>query len=275
MGGRGYGAGMPPIRQRQAAAPAVGDAVDALVAGWRARRDDLDVSCVEVVARLGRVRGLMEQSMEAVFAGFGLTAAGFSALAAVARLEGDDGVPQVRLMRELGLTSGTVSVRIDRLVADGLAVRGPDPDDRRGTRIRLTERGRALFERAAPAHLENERRLLAALSAGEREHLAGLLRILLLDLEGPRGDDPAAAFGLVVAPAHETAALRAATGLPACEGLLVREVLPDGPGARAGVLAGDVLCAVGDAPVRSIADLAPPPPGPLTVVRGGRRVRLG
>jgi DNA-binding MarR family transcriptional regulator len=164
------------------------DAVDAIVDGWRASRPGLDVTPIQVILRIGRIRAAVERATEETFARFGLTAATFTALAAIARLEGDHGVAQTRLMRELKLTSGTVSVRVDRLVADGLAVRAPDPDDGRGTLVSLTAHGRDLFERAAPAHLDTERRLLAALSPADQQRLADLLRVLLVDLEGPAGD---------------------------------------------------------------------------------------
>jgi DNA-binding MarR family transcriptional regulator len=233
------------------------DSVDAIVDGWRAVRDDLDVSPVAVVARLSRTRAVLDQELESLFADFGLTTASFAALAAVARLGGETGVTQVRLMRELRLTSGTISVRIDRLVADGLVARRVDPDDRRGTRISLTAAGRDLFERAAPAHLDNERRLLSALDPDEQRTLAGLLRKLLIDLENgaASGDDPARRLGLGLMPAHATVAMRRAVGLPECAGLLVRTVDRDGPAARAGVAAGDVLVRLGGHDVPSLVAL--------------------
>jgi DNA-binding MarR family transcriptional regulator len=243
--------GEPPQR------PGPRDAVDDLVGGWRAVRSDLDVTPVEVVARLSRLRVIIEQHMEALFAEFDLTAASFSALAAIARLEGPDGVAQVTLMRELRLTSGTISVRIDRLVADGLARREADPDDRRGARITLTARGRDTFERAAPAHLDNERRLLAALSPDEQGALAGLLRKLLIDLDGAgaSGPDPARRLGATLASAHETGVMRRAVGLADRPGLLVRAVDRDGPAALGGVVSGDLVVAVGGRDVRSLMDV--------------------
>jgi DNA-binding MarR family transcriptional regulator len=84
-------------------------------------------------------------------------------------------------MRVLSLTPGTVSARIDRLVAEGLVGREADPGDRRTVLVRLTDRGRTAFESVVHAHLETERRLLGALDETEREALAGLLRRLVLD----------------------------------------------------------------------------------------------
>lgn len=152
-------------------------------------------------------------------------------------------------------------VRIDRLVADGLARRHPDPDDRRGTRITLTSRGREAFESAAPAHLANEGRLLSALSPDEQRTLASLLRRLLVDLEDVSlpEDAPTRRLGLALAPAHTTVAMRRAVGLPACAGLLVRATDRGGPAAQAGIAPGDVVISVNGREVRAIADLDDPP----------------
>jgi DNA-binding MarR family transcriptional regulator len=70
--------------------------------------------------------------------------------------------------------------RIDRVEAAGLVQRLPDPDDRRGTLVSLTDSGRTVVDEALLAHLENEERLLGALSERERQELADLLRKLLL-----------------------------------------------------------------------------------------------
>jgi hypothetical protein len=82
--------------------------------------------------------------------------------------------------------------RLDGLEAMGLVERQPDPNDRRGRLVALTDRGRELVDAAVIDHLENEERLLGALDADEREQLAGLLRKLLLSTPF-RELDPAAA----------------------------------------------------------------------------------
>jgi hypothetical protein len=155
-------------------------------------------------------------------------------------------------MDELGLTSGTISVRMDRLVEQGLVERRPDPGDRRNTRITLTGEGRALFERVVPAHLANEARLLAALSPAEREQLASLLSKLLVDFEGPGSP---MRLGLSVAPAHVTIAMRRAVGLEPVPGLLVRAVEEGGPADAAGLREGDVLVRAGRRELRSVGAL--------------------
>ena len=80
------------------------------------------------------------------------------------------------------LTSSGTTKRLDRLEQAGLIRRDPDPDDRRGTLITLTAAGRRLIDSVTEAHLENERRLLDALSDSEQRRLADLLRKLQLGL---------------------------------------------------------------------------------------------
>lgn len=218
------------------------DSVDQLVAAWEGVRPDLDFAPVEVVSRLGRVRSHIDREVEALFGRHGISGPGFAVLVTLARLQEPGGVPQRRLMDELGLTSGTVSVRIDRLVADGLVARGADAGDRRNSRITLTDAGRELFERVVPAHLDNERRLLAALGEPEQALLAGLLRTMLVEFEGSVPPPTTSMrLGLTLAPAHVAISMRQAVGLPPVVGLLVRGVVEGGPAAAAGVQRGDVL----------------------------------
>lgn len=232
------------------------DSVDALLASWHSRRPDLDFSPVAVVSRLGRLRDHIDAELDGVFTVHGLTAPSFAVLVTLARIDDDGGVSQRRLMDELGLTSGTISVRMDRLASEGLVDRRPDPASARNTLISLTDRGRELFERAAPAHLGNERRLLSGLGADELELLADLLRKLLVEFEGSRPPDEATfGLGLTLAPAHVAATLREAVGLPPVTGLLIRSVADGGPAQTAGLRTGDVLIAAGKRKLRSVADL--------------------
>lgn len=252
------------------------DSVDGLIADWGRVRPDLDVGPLAIISRLERLRGHLDAELERVFESHGLSGPSFAVLVSLARLNEPGGVSQRRLMDELGLTSGTVSVRMDRLVDQGLVDRQPDPDDKRNTRIMLTDAGRALFERVAPAHLANERRLLSSLNEAEQAMLAALLRKLLVEYEGslPARNAPFR-LGLTLAPTHVTMRMRTDVGLPPASGLLVRDVVDGGPASAAGVRQGDVLLRAGQYELRSvaalyaaIADAAPQHRMRVEVVRG-------
>jgi DNA-binding MarR family transcriptional regulator len=231
------------------------DSVDRLISDWNRARPELDFAPVGIVARLARARAHIDAALEAVFERHGLSAPSFAVLVTLARLGRAAGVPQRTLMDELGLTSGTISVRMDRLEEAGLVERRPDADDRRNTLIVLTDQGRRLFEMVVPAHLENERRLLVALDDDEQATLAALLRKLLVEYEGTV--PPAGAtvrLGLTLSPAHVTIAMRSAVGLPPSAGLLVRAVEDASP-AHDVLLPGDVLERAGARPLTSVGEL--------------------
>lgn len=87
------------------------------------------------------------------------------------------------LLRSMMVTSGTMTNRIDRLEEKGLVRRVPDPEDRRGILVELTEQGRELVDIVLISHVANEERILKALSKEEQQTLATLLSKLLSSLE--------------------------------------------------------------------------------------------
>jgi DNA-binding MarR family transcriptional regulator len=229
--------------------------VDRLLASWAAARPDLALSPVAVIARLDRLRRIIDSELEAMFAEHGLNGADFAALVTLRRLDQPGGVSQRRLMRELNLSSGTVSVRVERLAERGLVTRSPDTNDRRHSLVALTDAGRTLFERVVPAHIATENRLLAALNTEQREQLAALLRQLLISYEGCTTDETFPHLGLTLAPAHATVEIRRSVGLPEIVGLLVRAVESGSRADQAGLRTGDVLVDADGRQVRSVTTL--------------------
>jgi DNA-binding MarR family transcriptional regulator len=250
------------------------DSVDRLLAGWARARPDLDLSPVAVIGRIDRLSRIIDTELQATFAEHGLNGPDFAALVTLRRLDEPGGVSQRRLMRELNLTSGTVSVRVDRLAERGLVTRSEDPHDRRNTLVALTPAGHDLFDRVTPAHVATENRLLTALSAEQFTQLVALLRQLLVSFEGSVGGE-FPHLGLSLAPAHRAIEIRRAVGLPELVGLLVRDVEPRSRAEQAGIATGDVLVRAGHTALRSVTALyaaisAARPAGSMTisVVRG-------
>jgi DNA-binding MarR family transcriptional regulator len=224
------------------------DHVDQLMAEWRDQRPDLDFGPVAVVNRITRLATHLNAELDRVFAAAGITSTDFAVIATLRRAGQPYALRQRQLMEALKLTSGTVSVRIDKLVAAGRVHRATDPADARGSVVTLTPAGLTVFDTVVPAHLANEANLVAALRPDERERLSDLLRTLLVEFEPPRQDRPDARLGLTLSSAHLTQRRRRAVGLAPTPGLLVDAVEPSGPAAHAGVQTGDLLERIGDVP---------------------------
>lgn len=159
------------------------DEVDRLVEAWQRERPDLELDPMRVLSRVSRLGHHLDRARRASFTDHGVESWEFDVLAALRRAGAPYELSPGRLIKETLVTSGTMTNRVDRLVARGLVERLPDPHDRRGVLVRLTEEGRAKVDGALASLLDRERELLGGLDAPAQRRLAGLLRDLLAPFE--------------------------------------------------------------------------------------------
>ncbi|WP_298292561.1 MarR family transcriptional regulator [uncultured Litoreibacter sp.] len=152
------------------------DHVDRIINQWNKTRPDLDVGPMEIFGRLARLTAKLRSEMEKTWKVYGLNPASFDVLATLRRSGKPDGLSPGELLNLTMVTSGTMTNRIDQLVKADLVERVPNPEDKRGFLIRLTEKGFATIEDAVNDHVETQHRLLKGLSATQRDSLNGLLR---------------------------------------------------------------------------------------------------
>ena len=88
-----------------------------------------------------------------------------------------------KLAKWAELSSGAMTNRLDRLEEASLVRRVPDPDDRRGVLVELTDKGRKAWEDSVSAQAEKESLVAAALSDAEKKQLNTLLRRLMREFE--------------------------------------------------------------------------------------------
>ena len=167
------------------------DRIDQARAEWAREAPDLDTSPMEVIGRILRAEHLADARIRQVLRRYGIDRGGFDMLATLRRTGPPHRLTPTALYRELVLTSGAVTHRIDALARAGLVERIPDPADRRSSLVALTESGRTVADEAMAAHMRCEAQLAAALSAPAKRALAGLLRQLLVGMENETTEEEA------------------------------------------------------------------------------------
>ncbi len=171
--------------------PQLRDEVDELVAQWRAERPELDVQPLQVLSRISRLARHLDRARTAAFAACGLQPFEFDVLSALRRQGPPYQLSPGALLRATLVSSGTMTNRIDRLVDAGLVTRRPDPQDKRGVLVTLTDRGRTAVDAALEDLLRSERELLNGLDDAQRGELAALLRVLLAPFDASHPQDGA------------------------------------------------------------------------------------
>ncbi|MEW1639237.1 MarR family transcriptional regulator [Streptomyces sp. NPDC093801] len=158
------------------------DAVDAITDQWYAVRPDLDTTPMAVFGRIYRISKAMGDAVERVYNRHGVSRGEFDVIATLRRSGSPFTLSPRELSATLMLTTGGMTGRLDKLEKAGLLTRSPDPHDRRGLQVTLTERGLALVDEAVTAGIEVNRAALADFAPEEVEVLGGLLRKLLADM---------------------------------------------------------------------------------------------
>jgi DNA-binding MarR family transcriptional regulator len=121
-------------------------------------------TCTQLIERTIRTRLRRE---------FNTTLARFDLMAQLER--NPDGLKMNELSKRLMVTGGNVTGITDQLVAETLVKRTPILGDRRAQAVRLTPKGKRVFDSMAAAHEHWVIELLAGVSSSKREALYSLL----------------------------------------------------------------------------------------------------
>lgn len=156
------------------------DPVDAIIEQWARVRPDLDTTAMEVFGRVYRLSRTVGDRMDKAYTRFGIGRGEFDVLATLRR----SGTPYTLSPRQLSatlmLTTGGMTGRLDKLERAGLLRRSPDPHDRRGLQVTLTDEGLRLVDEAVMAGLQVQTEALSHLNEEQAGQLADLLRRLVL-----------------------------------------------------------------------------------------------
>ncbi|NHN57028.1 MarR family transcriptional regulator [Calidifontibacter sp. DB0510] len=151
---------------------------------------EVDARVEAVRQRIGRIARQFDRVLAVVAAEHDLSIGDWEALSALARAGAADGLTPGQIGERLALTSGTVSVRLERLRSAGLVEDVPGADGRQRP-VRLTPTGMQRWGAATLARTQVESRLFGdALTPDQLGRLDGLLARLLAGLEDEFGPAP-------------------------------------------------------------------------------------
>ncbi|WP_456430927.1 MarR family winged helix-turn-helix transcriptional regulator [Thermosulfuriphilus sp.] len=94
----------------------------------------------------------------------------------------NQGLRMKELAEKMGITTGTLTVMIDRLEKKGLVERLPNQKDRRSYLVHLTSKGQELFHQHHQHHLRLTEEALSGMSPEEKQDFSRLLEKFISQL---------------------------------------------------------------------------------------------
>jgi DNA-binding MarR family transcriptional regulator len=143
---------------------------------------NLDLETEAIVERIQGLEKRFRRTMEETLEEHGLTLGEWRVLGVLRRAEHHRSTPG-ELSAQLELSSGAMTNRVDQLEQGGFVRRLPDPDDRRGVRVELTDEGDRVWLESVSTQAVKEALVAGALTRREQQQLNGLLRKLMLEFD--------------------------------------------------------------------------------------------
>lgn len=120
--------------------------------------------------------GTVQDHVESKLAAVGLSLAKLAALSVLH--DAGESLPLGQLAERLSCVKSNITQLVDRLEADGLVTRKPDPKDRRTRLAVMTAAGRKACKEGLRIQQQTERDLFGALTRDEAHQLAALMEKL-------------------------------------------------------------------------------------------------
>ena len=155
------------------------DEVDLLIDAWSHLLPGVDLTPLDVMARLRRAAVRLAKLRARAFAHAGLAAWEFDVLASLRRAGNE--LTATQLVTATMIGSAAMTTRLDKLSDRGLVIRRPNPDDGRGILVAITREGEARVDAAMTELVRAEASALRPVSAADQAKLASVLRLLVED----------------------------------------------------------------------------------------------
>ncbi|MFP5298537.1 MAG: MarR family winged helix-turn-helix transcriptional regulator [Actinomycetota bacterium] len=156
------------------------DIVDEGLEAWKREFPHMDITTEGLVARIHKISRYIDKTLKETAAEFQLTMGDWELLSSLRRQGPPYRLSPSQLSKDLMLSSGAMTNRLDNLEEAGLIVRLPHPEDRRGVIVELTDKGRDTWGEAVDVQAAKEKMFADALTDEEKDLANDLLRKMLL-----------------------------------------------------------------------------------------------
>ena len=179
--------------ERYAQSMGSSDSVDFCTVDITSQYPQINPEVEGVVSRIAAINKHVQRQFDDTLAGHGLNHGEYRLLLRLTTRSADHRMSAGELSKAMLLSSGAMTNRLDRLEGAGLVRRVPDPRDRRGVLVELTDRGREHIDAAVTEQAAKEIDVMSTLSPKELTQLNNLLRKVLISLERSSADKDAEA----------------------------------------------------------------------------------
>lgn len=160
------------------------DHIDHISQQWKENHTELDSSLVEIIGRFSRLNKHLENNRATVYTELNLNSGEFDVLATLYRNGSPYKLIPSDLVKQILLTSGAMTNRLDRLEKKGLIQRVHSDEDRRCVVVSLTESGLSLIQKGSALYFDKVATLYEPLTDEDQTQLNALLKKWVKYFEG-------------------------------------------------------------------------------------------
>lgn len=132
---------------------------------------------------IAKTRNILKNELEKELKPYGLT---YAQRVILIRLCEKDGLTQKELARDTYFEQSNMTLMLDKLELKGLIAREPKENDRRAYLVRITAKGRELYEPLVALGDSMIERAFCGISKTQKEELSLVLQTIYENLQSPR-----------------------------------------------------------------------------------------
>lgn len=152
------------------------DDVEKKIVQWAKQMPSLNTVPMALTARLQQVNKEINDKLNNTYKQFKLNDAGFDVLSTLLRVGAPYALSPSQLLKQMHITSGTLTTRIDKLEKKALVKRKIKKDDKRSISVTLTKKGLKLIQEVIIEHVKAQEDVVAVLTLEEQNDLVNLLQ---------------------------------------------------------------------------------------------------